>query len=153
MFISCTYIVVFKLQCCLFSFISAVTVLGLPAETYIYGFMYTWIILAFIPAILISMLVYIPVFYKLQLTSVNEVRVFLSRIETARGLRFSQTVIFSRYCSIIYLATATFKKDCYICGQYIFSSATLIIIPRSNGDLQHGRVLLKCRILQNSDNS
>ncbi|CAH1407495.1 unnamed protein product [Nezara viridula] len=54
------------------SYISGISVLGLPAEMYVYGTQY-WLIV--IPEILVSFtmaFVYIPVFYKLQITSSYE---------------------------------------------------------------------------------
>ncbi|XP_067948512.1 sodium-coupled monocarboxylate transporter 1-like [Watersipora subatra] len=54
------------------SFISAITIIGQPAETYTYGIMYIWVTLSYIPAILISTYVFLPVFYNLEITSLYE---------------------------------------------------------------------------------
>ena len=59
-----------------FSFISAITVLGIPAEIYRYGVMYMWFLVAFVPAVLGAMAIYVPVFYNLNLTSSFEVRTY-----------------------------------------------------------------------------
>ena len=55
------------------SFMSAITLLGTPAEIYTYGTAYWMICLAPIFVAPISAYVFIPVFYSLQLTSVFEV--------------------------------------------------------------------------------
>lgn len=55
------------------TFMSALTLLGAPAEMYIYATMFWWICLAFIIAIAISSQIFIPFFYKLKLTSMFEV--------------------------------------------------------------------------------
>ncbi|XP_048248390.1 sodium-dependent multivitamin transporter-like [Haliotis rufescens] len=54
------------------TFMSALTLLGAPAEMYIYATMFWWICLAFIIAIAISSQIFIPFFYKLNLTSMFE---------------------------------------------------------------------------------
>lgn len=56
------------------SFISAVTLLGTPAEIYIYNSMYWLIVFGFFIAIMLSNLIFIPVFYNLGVTSVYEVK-------------------------------------------------------------------------------
>lgn len=57
------------------SFISAVTVLGVPAEIYMYNTMYWWIVVGFIIAAFGAAHIFIPVFYNLSLTSSFEVGV------------------------------------------------------------------------------
>lgn len=54
------------------SFISAVTLLGTPAEMYRYNTMYWLIVFGFLIAIFLSNLIFIPVFYNLGVTSVYE---------------------------------------------------------------------------------
>lgn len=54
------------------SFVSAITVLGVPAEVYVYGSRYWLFGFAFIVAGCITSLT-MPVFVRLQLTSANEV--------------------------------------------------------------------------------
>lgn len=56
------------------SFMSAITVLGTPAEIYNYGTMFWWFGLSYAIVSLLVAYVYMPVFYKLQITSVYEVR-------------------------------------------------------------------------------
>lgn len=54
------------------SFISAITILGTPAEVYVYSTMYWWISIAFIFTALGAAHIFIPVFYNLGITSVFE---------------------------------------------------------------------------------
>ncbi len=56
------------------SFMSAITVLGTPAEIYNYGTMFWWFALSYSIVSLLVAFVYMPLFYKLQITSVYEVR-------------------------------------------------------------------------------
>ncbi|KAL4220203.1 Sodium-coupled monocarboxylate transporter 1 [Mactra antiquata] len=52
------------------SFISAITILGTPAEVYVYSTMYWWISVAFIITALGAAHIFIPIFYNLGITSV-----------------------------------------------------------------------------------
>lgn len=56
------------------SFMSAITVLGTPAEVYNYGTMYWWFGLSYAVVSLAVAYIYMPMFYKLGITSVYEVR-------------------------------------------------------------------------------
>lgn len=58
------------------SFMSAITLLGTPAEMYNYGTMYFWIGLSYLFVVFGAAHVYIPVFYNLNVTSAYEVSVF-----------------------------------------------------------------------------
>jgi Na+/proline symporter len=59
------------------SYISGISLLGLPAEMYMYGTQY-WVIMFPEAFVSITMaLVYLPVFYKLQITSSYEVITWL----------------------------------------------------------------------------
>ena len=55
------------------SFISAITVLGTPGEMYVYGTMYWWYGLSYIFAGLFGARFVIPVIFRLDLTSANQV--------------------------------------------------------------------------------
>lgn len=55
------------------SFISAITLLGTPAEVYRYNTMYWWVSVAFIVTGIGSAHIFIPVFYNLGVTSIFEV--------------------------------------------------------------------------------
>ena len=55
------------------SFMSAITLLGTPAEMYVYGTQYSMIWIGFVLMIPISAYMFYPVFFRLQLTSVFEV--------------------------------------------------------------------------------
>lgn len=59
------------------SFISAVTLLGTPAEMYRYNTMYWFIVFGFLISVILSNTIYIPVFYNLGITSVFEVTMFM----------------------------------------------------------------------------
>lgn len=52
---------------------SAITILGTPAEIYTYGTMYLWIILSFALSMYMAGYIYIPIFYRLRVTSAYEV--------------------------------------------------------------------------------
>ncbi|WAQ96842.1 SC5A8-like protein [Mya arenaria] len=52
------------------SFISAITILGTPAEVYVYSTMYWWISVAFIITAIGAGHIFIPIFYNLGITSV-----------------------------------------------------------------------------------
>ncbi|XP_072048595.1 sodium-coupled monocarboxylate transporter 1-like [Amphiura filiformis] len=54
------------------SFMSAITVLGAPAEVYLYGTMYWWFAISYALVSLAVAVIYMPVFYKLQITSAYE---------------------------------------------------------------------------------
>ena len=58
------------------SFLSAITILGTPAEIYVNGTQYWLICLAMPLAISLSAHFFLPVFYRLNITSVFEVRIF-----------------------------------------------------------------------------
>ena len=55
------------------TFMSAIAVLGTPAEIYNFGTMFWWFGLAYAICCLLVAFLYMPVFYKLQITSVFEV--------------------------------------------------------------------------------
>jgi hypothetical protein len=55
------------------TFMSAMTLLGNPAEIYNYNTMWWWLWIAHLIAIVISAYIFIPFFFKLQVTSVFEV--------------------------------------------------------------------------------
>lgn len=61
------------------SFVSALTVLGNPVETYLYGTQYITIILCFLPLTALLIFIYAPVYFKLQLTSGYEVRFYIDK--------------------------------------------------------------------------
>ena len=56
------------------SFMSAITLLGTPAEIYVYGTQYWMIWLSYCFVIPLSAHMFVPVFYRLNITSVFEVR-------------------------------------------------------------------------------
>ncbi|KAF5269996.1 hypothetical protein FQR65_LT05795 [Abscondita terminalis] len=52
--------------------ISGISLLAIPADVYIYGSNYWWIVATMPVICIVSVLIYLPVFYKLQLTSMYE---------------------------------------------------------------------------------
>lgn len=58
------------------SFMSAITLLGTPAEIYQFGTMYWLVVVSYILVMPATNYLYMPIFYKLQVTSVYEVRNF-----------------------------------------------------------------------------
>ena len=57
----------------LVSFLSAIAILGIPSEVYTYGLSYVLISVAMTIVVATSAFLYVPVFYKLKITSTNEV--------------------------------------------------------------------------------
>lgn len=57
------------------SFISAITLLGTPAEVYTNNTMYWWISIGFILSAAGTAHIFVPVFYQLEITSVFQVRI------------------------------------------------------------------------------
>nr|XP_039271182.1 sodium-coupled monocarboxylate transporter 2-like [Styela clava] len=55
-----------------FSFISAVTILGIPSEIYIFGSMYVWLLACLPIVLLITTEIYIPLYFRLNITSTYE---------------------------------------------------------------------------------
>lgn len=55
------------------SFMSAITLLGTPAEMYNFGTMYWWIGLSYAGAVAMAAHIYVPIFYQLKITSCYEV--------------------------------------------------------------------------------
>ena len=52
---------------------SAITILGTPGEVYSFGTVYIWLVTSYPLAIWFSAHVFLPVFHRLQITSVYEV--------------------------------------------------------------------------------
>lgn len=55
------------------SYISGITLLGLPADVYIYGMQYAYVTLGFIFTAFVMNHIYLPVYKQLQITSTYEV--------------------------------------------------------------------------------
>lgn len=64
------------------SFMSAITLLGTPAEVYQFGTMYWLIVLAFFLVIPATNYLYMPIFYQLQVTSAYEVHPIITAMTT-----------------------------------------------------------------------
>ncbi|XP_071107016.1 sodium-coupled monocarboxylate transporter 1-like [Haliotis cracherodii] len=81
------------------SFMSAITLLGTPAEMYNYTTVYIWIGFGYFLAIGMSAHIYVPVFYNLGVTSAYE---YLEK-RFSKGVRTAGTLIFCTQ-TIIYMA-------------------------------------------------
>lgn len=57
------------------SFISGITLLGLPTEVYLHGIQYVYVSLGVLLMGIVMSVLYLPVFYGLQITSSYEVSV------------------------------------------------------------------------------
>lgn len=57
------------------TFLSAITLLGVPAEAYQFGIQYWLINISYCFVIPVTAHMYVPLFYKLQVSSVNEVSI------------------------------------------------------------------------------
>lgn len=83
------------------SFMSAITLLGTPAEMYNFGTIYWWIGLSYAGAVGMAAHIYVPIFYNLGLTSCYE----YLEMRFSRGVRLMGTCIFSTqmmiYMSIV----------------------------------------------------
>lgn len=58
------------------SFLSAIFVLSIPAEFYTYGTMYFYLTISYIFGIPLAAVIYMPLYYKMKITSAYEVSVF-----------------------------------------------------------------------------
>ncbi|KAL4240918.1 Sodium-coupled monocarboxylate transporter 1 [Mactra antiquata] len=81
------------------SFMSAITLLGTPAEMYNYGTMYWWIGLSYAGSVFLAAHIYVPIFYRLRITTCYE---YLGK-RFSRGVRLMGTCIFSLQM-IIYMS-------------------------------------------------
>lgn len=62
------------LQCSLFSsFISGISMLGIPTEVYLYGIEYCYVLIGVAMMVLLMQWIYLPVFHNLDITSTYEV--------------------------------------------------------------------------------
>ncbi|XP_033749405.1 sodium-coupled monocarboxylate transporter 1-like [Pecten maximus] len=81
------------------SFISAITLLGTPAEVYRYNTMYWWISVGFIISALGSAHIFIPIFYNLKVTSIFQ----YLEMRFCKINRFSASVIYL-FWMMLYMA-------------------------------------------------
>ena len=70
----------------LVSFISAISLMGMPSEVYTYGVQYLVVVFSFVFVMAISSTIYAPLFYELRLTSANEVSKEVDKIKQASNL-------------------------------------------------------------------
>ena len=55
------------------SYLSAITLLGVPSEIFTYGIQYVVLCISYVIIVLVSSTIFLPIFYKLQVISSNEV--------------------------------------------------------------------------------
>ena len=88
------------------TFFSAVTVLGTPAEYYVYGSMYTYFVVCYFICTVLAAEIFAPVFRKLKITSTYE----YLEIRYARSVRYMGTITFliqtSMFVGIVIYAPA-----------------------------------------------
>lgn len=82
------------------TFMSAIAVLGTPSEIYNYGTMFWWFGLAYAVCCLLVAYLYMPVFYRLQITSVFEVGLIL---QTDSLVNISESKMKRFSCNLYYL--------------------------------------------------
>ena len=75
------------------SFLSAITLIGVPAEVYMNSIDFVWINLSYILATPIAAYLYLPVFYRLRVTSVYEVVFFQLDVKICSNLFFCVAVL------------------------------------------------------------
>ena len=74
------------------SFMSAITLLGVSAENYMFGTQFVVINLSYIVGTPIAAHIFLPVFYKLKIVSIYEVKAALFLVSINRLLVFRTTV-------------------------------------------------------------
>ena len=53
--------------------VSAIAIMGFPAEVYVYNVMFAWSLLSYIPSYILFVLFFLPVYMKMKITSIFEV--------------------------------------------------------------------------------
>ncbi|CAF3768945.1 unnamed protein product [Adineta steineri] len=82
------------------SFVSAISVLGMPSEIYMHGTMFLYQIIAWIIGLTLSALVFMPKFRELNYTSIFEV-IYMAIVLYAPALALSQTTGLNIWLSVI----------------------------------------------------
>uniref|UniRef100_A0A4W3JI03 Sodium-coupled monocarboxylate transporter 1-like n=1 Tax=Callorhinchus milii TaxID=7868 RepID=A0A4W3JI03_CALMI len=77
------------------SFLSAITVIGNPAEVYTYGIMFLMFAFSWLFTMIVTCLIYIPLFYRLNIISTYEVKHLLIFSSPFKFPCFTITVIFT----------------------------------------------------------
>uniref|UniRef100_A0A8C1FNL0 Solute carrier family 5 member 8 n=1 Tax=Cyprinus carpio carpio TaxID=630221 RepID=A0A8C1FNL0_CYPCA len=73
------------------SFMSAITVLGTPVEVYQYGAVFILICFAYVLMVAVSSEIFLPIFYRLGITSTYECTVLSDQVRSLPSLHFSVT--------------------------------------------------------------
>ena len=71
------------------SFVSSITILGFPAESYYYGFTVSFINIGVVLSLLTTVTILVPVYHHLQLTSPNQVIVAYTHMSVNQPLQLS----------------------------------------------------------------
>ncbi|CAG0879583.1 unnamed protein product [Cyprideis torosa] len=106
------------------SFMSAITLLGTPAEMYQYGTIYWMIGFSYIPVMLVAMYWYMPVFYHLGVTSAYE----YLEIRFSPGVRKMGSIIFATQMTM-YMAIVVYAPSLalsQVTGINVYLSVSLI---------------------------
>ncbi|XP_065070595.1 sodium-coupled monocarboxylate transporter 1-like [Rhopilema esculentum] len=88
------------------SFLSAIALMGIPSEIYTYGIQYLITYLSFVAMLLLSAMIYAPIFYQTKVTSANE---YLEK-RFSRGVRLVGCALFILQY-ILYLAVVIFAPS------------------------------------------
>jgi hypothetical protein len=88
------------------SFMSAITLLGTPAEMYNFTTMYWYIGISYFFVMFMAAHIYIPIFYNLKVTSAYEVRyIIVSNLNMKRNASFLQPEELLSCCAYSYFCT------------------------------------------------
>ncbi|XP_050394459.1 sodium-coupled monocarboxylate transporter 2 [Patella vulgata] len=88
------------------SFMSAITLLGTPAEMYNYTTMYWWIGLSYLFVVAAAAHIFIPIFYRMQVTSAYE---YLER-RFSKGVRTAGSMTFA-FQMVLYMAIVLYAPS------------------------------------------
>ncbi|KAK4008520.1 Uncharacterized protein APZ42_013873 [Daphnia magna] len=108
------------------SFMSAITLLGTPAEVYQYGTMYWLIVLAFFLVMPATNYLYMPIFYELHVTSAYEyLELRFSKLVRCLGSA-TFTVQMTLYMAVVVYAPALALSQ--VTGIHVYISVTAIFV-------------------------
>ncbi|XP_047135309.2 sodium-coupled monocarboxylate transporter 1 isoform X1 [Hydra vulgaris] len=88
------------------SYLSAITLLGVPSEIFTYGIQYIVLCFSYVIIVLVSSTIFLPIFYKLQLVSSNE---YLEKRFTPSVRSLGCVLVLTQY--ILYLAVVFYAPS------------------------------------------
>ncbi|XP_054166127.1 sodium-coupled monocarboxylate transporter 2-like [Oppia nitens] len=106
------------------SFLSSNTILGVPAEIYLYGTQFSVHLITFTIAVLLAANVFMPVYYKLNLTSVHK---YLLRRFGMNAVRLSGSIGFI-LCTLPYLGVVLYGPSLALASVTPLSMTTSILV-------------------------